>query len=357
MPENYVSNKSADHFHRYQEDLDLMKRMNMNALRFSIEWSRIQPNSERDWDHEAVAHYRDYLRELKVRGITPVVTLWHFTHPVWFEQRGGFANYSNLTYFVKYAERIMRELGREVRYVITINEPDSFSSHGYYAADWPPQRHSWFTMLEVYRNLLIAHNMIYAKLKKQRRSYVIGMSKLYSHYYKADDSLGTRFGLWSRRFLTDNVPIYRIKHRLDFIGLNFYFSDRMRGFTIDNPNRLQNDLGWDMRPSDIEHVLTRLYKKYKRPILVTENGLADASDAHRRWWLEQTFTALARARAAGVHLIGYLHWSLIDNFEWHYGFWPRFGLIEVDYNTKKRRPRKSAVWYGMVVGRLRGRKK
>ena len=352
--ENYVSGRGADHYNRYVEDFDLLKRMNMNALRFSIEWSRIQPNSERDWDHEAVAHYREYIRELKIRGIAPVVTLWHFTHPVWFESKGGFAQYNNIKYFVKFADRIMRELGSEIRYVVTINEPDSFAFNSYHSAEWPPQKQSWIATMETYRNLLIAHNMVYGKLKKHRRPYLVGMSKLYSHYYPADSAFLTRLGIWVRRFMTDNIPIYRVKHRLDFVGVNYYFADRMRGNSIDNPNKRLSDLGWDMQPRYIEYVLRRLHKKYKRPILITENGLADAADTDRRWWLEQTLPALARARADGVELVGYLHWSLIDNFEWAYGFWPRFGLVKVDYKTGRRTLRKSAVWYGMVIGRLRG---
>lgn len=356
-PENYVSGRGADHFNRYKEDFDLLLKLNMNAFRFSIEWSRIQPNSEKDWNHEAVEHYREYIRELKLRGIEPVVTLWHFTHPAWFEEKGAFSKYNNLKYFVTFADRVMRELGREVKYVITVNEPDSYCFNGFYTADWPPQKQSLFTGIETYRNLLIAHNLIYKKLKKHKRPYMISLAKLYNHFYAADNRLSSRLSAWGRRFLTDNIVIYRVKHRLDFIAVNYYFADRMRGFATDTPNLKQSDLGWDMQPQFIGDVLVRLHKKYKKPLLITENGLADAGDTYRRWWLEETIKAITRAQLRGVRLLGYMHWSLIDNFEWAFGFWPRFGLIKIDYRTGKRTPRGSALWFGGVIGRLRAKSK
>lgn len=352
-PENYVSAKAADHFNRFREDFDLLKELNMNAFRFSIEWSRIQPNGEKDWNHEAVQHYREYIRELKIRGIEPVITLWHFTHPVWFEQKGGFTRYANLKFFVMFAERIMREIGREVTYVVTINEPDTYTSHSIATAAWPPQKQSWFMAVETYRNMLIAHNIIYKKLQKHRRDYRISFAKTYSHLYVGDDRLLTKLSIWLRRFLQDSIVLYRVKHRLDFIAVNYYFADRIKGSMIDNPNRRLSDLGWDMQPGHLASVLRRLHKKYKKPLLVTENGLADAADTRRQWWIEETFKALVRARRGGVELIGYLHWSLVDNFEWASGFWPRFGLVAVNYKTFKRRPRPSAVWFGKLIKKLR----
>lgn len=352
-PENYVSGKGADHLHRYKEDFDLLQKLNLNAFRFSIEWSRIQPNGEKDWNHEAVEHYREYLRELRRRNIEPVVTLWHFTHPVWFEQKGGFTRYNNLKYFVAFADRVMRELGREVRYVITINEPDSYCFQSFYMAEWPPQKQSLYTGIETYRNLLMAHNMIYKKLRRHKRPYQISLAKLYNHFYPADDRLSSRISVWLRRFVTDTMVLYRVKHRLDFIAVNYYFADRRKGFEMANLNEQQSDLGWDLQPQFIEQILVRLHKKYKKPLLITENGLADAGDIHRRWWLEETLKAIARARSKGVRLLGYMHWSLIDNFEWAFGYWPRFGLVAVNYKTLKRTPRKSALWFAGVIKKLR----
>lgn len=351
-PDNYVSGKAADHFHRYKEDFDLLQKLNMNAFRFSIEWSRIQPHSEKDWNHEAVQHYRDYIADLKRRSIEPVVTLWHWTHPVWFEKKGGFAKYDNLKHFVKFADRIMRELGSEVRYIVTINEPDSYCTRSFYSAEWPPQKHNLLAFVETYRNLLMAHNIIYKKLKRHKRPYMISIAKLYNYSYPADKRFVSRFSVWLRQFVTDNIVLYRVKHRIDFIAVNYYFADRMKGFQLDNPDERVGDLGWNLQPQYLDRVLLRLHKKYKKPILITENGVADEKDAHRRWWLEETVKSLARAQRSGVRLLGYMHWSLIDNFEWSYGSWPRFGLVAVDYKTLKRTPRKSALWFAGVIKKL-----
>lgn len=352
-PENYVSGKAADHYNRYEQDFDLLKKLNMNALRFSIEWSRIQPNGEKDWNHEAVEHYREYIRQLKTRDIEPIVTLWHFTHPVWFEEKGGFAKYNNLKYFVKFADRIMREIGREVRYVVTVNEPDTYAFKSFYEAAWPPQKHNGWTMVETYRNLLIAHNQIYGKLRKHRRGYKVGLAKTCNYLYPGDEKLATKAAMRLRRFAVDNVPLYRVKHRLDFIGVNYYFAERVIGRRIKNPDKHQSDTGNDLQPQNIEQVLVRLHKKYKKPLIITENGLSDAKDRDRQWWLRETMKAIIRAERRGVRLRGYLHWSLIDNFEWSSGFWPRFGLVEIDYKTLKRRPRKSALWFAGLIKKMR----
>jgi beta-glucosidase len=115
-----------------------------------------------------------------------------------------------------------------------------------------------------------------------------------------------------------------------------------------------SDVHWDLHPADLQYALERVYRKYKRPIIITENGLADGEDEQRRWWLTQTLLAMQKAMANGVELEGYLHWSLIDNFEWAYGKWPRFGLAAVDYATGERALRPSAVWFGRVIKKVRG---
>ena len=136
-PNNFVSGSSTDHYHVYKQDFDLLQKMNMNAFRFSVEWSRIEPQ-EGAWSVEAVQHYKDYVSELKKRGIEPVVTLFHFTLPTWFVTLGGFEKRSNSKYFVRFAEKIVRELGSDVRLIITMNEPDIYASDSYRAGNWSP---------------------------------------------------------------------------------------------------------------------------------------------------------------------------------------------------------------------------
>jgi beta-glucosidase len=141
---------------------------------------------------------------------------------------------------------------------------------------------------------------------------------------------------------------------MDYLGVNWYNADTFFGMDAKNPCKVVNDLGWDMRPAQIEIALSYLSKKYNLPIMITENGCADAGDTRRKWWIDETIKAIKRAQNNGVKMLGYLHWSAFDNFEWDKGFWPRFGLIKVDLSTKERTIRDSAKWYGSEVKRYRG---
>jgi beta-glucosidase len=148
-----------------------------------------------------------------------------------------------------------------------------------------------------------------------------------------------RYG-WNWWFLN------RINKYQDFVGFNYYFTDYYKGLKSSNPSVPKNDLGWYMEPEGIYPLLLKVWRHYKKPIFITENGVADINDEHRRWWLEQTMVAMKRAISEGVDLRGYMHWSLLDNFEWAYGWWPKFGLVAVDRkNNMKRSVRSSALWW------------
>lgn len=353
-PDNYISGEACDHYNRYQEDFSLMKSMNMNSFRFSIEWSRIEPK-EGVWDAEAIQHYRDYFQALKKQNIEPFVTLWHWTVPVWFANKGGFVKRRNVKYFVRFAEKVFAELGREFRYVVTINEPETYVHKGYLDSEWPPQVCSKAQTLRVYCNLAYAHKKVYRLAHKTSRRFIVGLAKNSAHIYPGDDA---RLSRWSASVATwagDYFFLDKIKNQLDFIGLNHYFSYRIYGYRAHNPEEKQSDLEWDMQPQNIQFVLERLHKRYGLPIIITENGCADGEDKSRQWWLQRTIMAMHKALQNGVNLQGYLHWSLLDNFEWAYGFWPRFGLIAVDYKTQKRTPRSSAIWFAKIIGQMRGK--
>ena len=148
--------------------------------------------------------------------------------------------------------------------------------------------------------------------------------------------------------------IHKFISSCDFLAVNYYSTNRVYGYRIHNPDQKVSDLHWDLQPADIEFVLERLHRKYELPLMITENGLADAQDTYRQWWLQETVGAMQRALKQGVPLLGYLHWSLIDNFEWAYGKWPCFGLAAVDYKTGDRTLRPSALWFGRVIKKLRG---
>lgn len=351
-PANYVSGEATDHYNRYREDFLLLKKMNMNAWRFSIEWSRIEPE-EGAWNPEAIEHYRTYLQTLQKVGIEPVVTFWHWTVPVWFEQKGGWTKRKNIQYFVRFAEKLFEELGKDFRYVVTLNEPEVYMAKGFFAADWPPQMRSKIKALTVMGNLIRAHKKVYKLAKSIGRKYLVGIAKSSAHHYAGDDSILSRATANLMRYLQDHYILDRTHKASDYIGVNYYFSNRYYGTRVHNPNTRLNDLGWDMQPANIQYVLEDLADRYDMPILITENGLADAEDEYRQWWIGQTLMAMHRALQNGVKLEGYMHWSLTDNFEWSSGFWPRFGLAKVDYKTKKRTLRPSAVWFAGVIKKLR----
>lgn len=353
-PDNYISGKASRHYELYKEDFDLLSQMNMNAFRFSIEWSRVEP-TEGAWNAEAIAYYKDYINELKKRGIEPVITLFHFTLPIWFSEKGGFTRRRNVDYFVRFAEKIISELGPHAKYIITVNEPMIYAGESYLKANWPPQAQSKLAFVRVVSNLIYAHNRTAKALKLINARLKISFAQNSSFYYGGDDAWLSRVSASIMQYLTDDYFLTRVRKNCDFLGLNYYYSNRVFGYRIHNSDKLLTDLGWEIAPENIEHAITRLHDKYKLPILITENGLADADDENRKLWLIKTLSAIQAAMNNDAKVIGYLHWSLLDNFEWAHGRWPRFGLVEVDYeNNHKRTPRPSAIWFGKAIKHLRG---
>lgn len=350
-PNNYVSGKASDHFARYKTDIAIAKKLNMNALRFSVEWSRIEP-SEGGWDSAAIDHYKQYVAELKRQEIEPVLTLFHFTLPVWFSDLGGFERRANVKYFTRFAEKILSELGQDITYVITINEPEVYAFESFYLGHWPPAQQSKQNTYRVMNTLAYAHNLTAKIIHGMNRRYKVSIAKNSNYFYAGDTA---KLSIESAKFMQyfqDDYLLKKVVKNCDFLGINFYFSNRVYGYRIHNPNDEVSDLGWDMSPGDIEHALERLWAKYEKPIIITENGCADADDSKRQWWLSQTIPALQRSLEAGIDLRGYLHWSLLDNFEWDKGKWPRFGLVEVNYETMERKVKKSARRYSDFIKKV-----
>lgn len=345
-PDNYISGKGVDHWNRYKEDFRLLKQLNLNAFRFTIEWSRIEPE-EGVWDKSAIDHYHNYIAELKANGIEPIMTLWHWTHPVWFEAKGGFGKKANLGYFLKFVTKVAEEFGPSLKYVLTLNEPNIYISYPEWNAGVPvPPEASRIERLGMYFNLIKAHKMAYLILKKVNPELAISAAVQMSNNLKKTDKwlssvaikMADKFGNY---FFYD-----RVKRRLDFIGFNYYFTNYFDGYKVVMPDHPVNDMGWYMEPGGVGEVATKLWIRYKKPVMITENGLADAKDEYRQWWLKETMLSIIRAKKAGTDLLGYMHWSLLDNFEWAYGWWPKFGLIRVERQQgMKRVVRLSSKWW------------
>ncbi len=343
---NYISDRACDHYHRYEEDFDTAKSLGHNAHRLSIEWSRIEPE-EGKFDEKEIEHYRQVIKALRARGMEPFVTLWHWTLPLWLRDKGGVASREFPQSFARYAERIAREYRDDVRFWITINEPMVYSSHTYLTGAWPPNRRNPFVYLRVVQYLIKAHQMAHTAIKKINSDAQVGIAKNNIHFEAASGRVNVFLKRitdwwWNIRFLG------MIRDTQDFIGLNHYFHNKIDYGFNKNKNAVVSDMGWEVYPQSLYHVLVDL-KRYEKPIYITENGIADARDINRSQFIKESVVHMHRAMQEGVDVRGYFYWSLLDNFEWDKGFWPRFGLVEVDYHTLERRVRKSAWDFKEII--------
>ena len=344
-PQNYISGRACEHYSRYEEDFDIAKSLGHNAHRFSIEWSRIEPE-EGKWDEKEIEHYRSVIRALRSRGLEPFVTLWHWTIPLWLRDKGGVKSKKFPKYFSIYAERIVKELPN-VKFWITLNEPEIYSAQSYLKGIWPPQKKCLYSYLRTFMNLIWAHRKAYRAIKKISPDAQVGIAKNNIYFEAYQNKPANYFLKKCADFWWNNLFLYKIWFCLDFIGLNHYFHNRIDYGFNKNENKKISDMGWELYPEGIYHVLNDL-KKYGKPIYITENGLADARDVNREWYIKETLSNVHKAIREGVDARGYFYWSLLDNFEWDKGFWPRFGLVEINYKTMERKIRHSARVYAEI---------
>ena len=343
---SYISGIGPDHYRLYRDDIRIMKKMGFNAYRFSIEWSRVEP-VEGEFNKLEIKHYQDLIDELSRNKIEPIVTLWHFAVPVWFEKEGGFTKLNNIKKFGRYCEVVSKSL-KKVNYFLTINEPNVYASQSFLYGHWPPQVRNPFLAYSVYQNLKIAHCLSYKKIKKNQpvANVLFAHNACYFEPYNGKFYNKLFCRLYSY-FWNDNF-IKSVKDKLDFIGLNFYFHNKIDWGRIKNDNRKISDLGWELKPESIYNILID-FKKYNLPVIITENGLADSLDKYRGWFMKKSVEAIKKAKKEKVKIAGYLHWSFIDNFEWDKGYWPKFGLVKIDRKSKKRTFRKSAILYSKLI--------
>lgn len=353
-PSNYMSHDGIQHSERYEEDFDLIKKLQLNAYRFGVEWARLEPR-EGEWDEEVVEHYRKYIAALKKRNIEPVLNIWHWTQPTWFEDKGGWTNKRNISCFERFVAKVIDEYGNDLRYVITLNEPNVYTSFSYLTGEWPPQAKSKIGFFKVYRNLATAHKRAYKIIKHRQPSVQVGIAaQLANIQAKRPHTMIDEVTTQYMRYYWNWWFINKTKNYHDYIGFNYYFTDYYKGLWRDNPQVPKSDLGWYMEPEGLYPILLRVWAHYKKPILITENGVADAGDQYRQWWLAETIVAMEKAISEGVEIKGYFHWSLLDNFEWAYGWWPRFGLIAIDReHNYKRSIRPSAKWWAKWLANIR----
>jgi beta-glucosidase len=341
-PESYISGDAVNHRKLFKQDFIINKQLGLNTLRFSIEWSRIEPE-EGVFDIEAIKFYRSYIEELLKLGQTPIVTLWHWTLPTWFADKGGFSKRANLEYWQRFVEKITDELDwSKTTYVLTVNEPNTYMGMSYAIGEFPPGEKKYLRSLYVYYNLALAHRIAYRVLKSRHKHLKIAPALQINNVVPARKN-----NVIDRTMVVAEQYFYwwfmARARNYDFVGMNHYFTDVRKGLSLlGHQPQPHNDMGFYMDPAGIELAIKKSYKKLKKPILITENGVADREDQYRLWWLTETIHALANARRSGVDVIGYVHWSLLDNFEWQFGWMQKFGLVSVDRTTMKRTVKQSA---------------
>jgi beta-glucosidase len=376
------SGDAADHFRRFHGDFDLAREMGHNAHRFSLEWSRIE-TADGQWSAEGLRHYREVLEALRERGMEPVVTVFHYTLPNWLARQGGLEHPEFERYFERFVSRVVAEYGDLVRWWITFNEPVVQVFKGWILGQWPPGRSQDFpAAIRVMRTMLRSHVKAYHAIHERRPDAMVSVAKHALALTPCNPrSRLDRLSVRAREYLFNHLFLDALHsgalrvpgllwerlpqaHTLDFIGLNYYTRDFVKNTGLSLPGLVgnictlehhghigkRNELGWEVYPEGLAHFL-KAYTRYRLPILITENGLPTNRDDDRWTFMFLHLWQVARAVNEGVPVVGYMHWSLLDNYEWADGFKARFGMIEVDYATQRRTIRESARKLAAVIGR------
>ena len=381
-----VSGDAADHWNRWREDLDRMvDDLGVDVYRFSVSWSRIQPEPGR-YDPEAIAHYHALIDHLIARGVTPMLTLHHFAHPLWFEDLGGFESEAALAHLERFTTRMFEEYGAKVPLWCTINEPGPYAVMGFGLGVFPPGVRSARRLFAVIRNLCVAHVRMVAAIRRCPGGDAVEVG-LVHNIFQLDPWKRHNPVHWLLCRVADHVynesflrfirtgrvrvglPLvgFGVDERIDgdrgdFVGLNYYanllldpFMPREPPFDAHlRPGQVLTDMPYTIYAEGFWRALHRI-QKTGLPVWVTENGAADAQDDGRRaTWIRRYLYAMRRAMSEGVDVRGYCYWSLLDNFEWAEGFQMRFGLYAVDYDTQERTLRAGARPLVEAIARSRG---
>jgi beta-glucosidase len=358
---------ACNHYNCYEADFDIAQELGHTAHRFSLEWARIEPE-EGVFDYKEIEHYRKVIVALKARGMEPVLTLWHFTLPLWFSRSGGFERKDAPQIFARYAQFVAEQLGDEVTNITTMNEPMVFAGLGWLKGNWPPfkmlgsaakveftnsgdrskarpKRSLWamFAYRKVVKNLIKTHNLAYKTLKKVNPALNVSFVK-HVVAYDSNGQWKNRLKAYVQDQFFNHTFLRKVYKNCDSIGLNFYHYVKYG----DRPKYKKSDMGWEIAPEGTYHAIMTLWR-YKKPIFISEAGIADEDDSDRAEYITKQVAATLRAIQDGVVVQGHLYWSLLDNYEWALGFEKRFGLVEVNYDTLERIIRPSAYVYKDII--------
>lgn len=381
------SGEAVDHYNRYEEDIALLAEAGLNAYRFSIEWARVEPQ-EGTFDNGAIEHYRKVLACCKTHSVTPVVTLHHFSSPAWLIGKGGWGKEAVIPAFAAYAKRIAQELGREMPYICTINEANMGGQLNKVVSDMMKAGKKKEGSVQVGQNtslnlkaivlgmfeqgkafrcspfavntflkprkekqeqiVMRAHQAAKAAIKSVSPNTRVGLTLSLFDYQSVDGGEAEAQKLWQEDF-GFYLPYIRDD---DFLGVQNYSRKLVGpdGAREPAPDAPITQMGYEDYPQAIGNVLRKAAKEFPGELIVTENGIGTSDDARRCAFIQEAFAGVRAAKAEGVPVIGYLHWSLLDNFEWQAGYGKTFGLISVDRNTQTRCPKASLRVLGTMMG-------
>lgn len=353
-----------------EADIDEMSRLGMQALRLSFEWARIEPE-EGEIDKESLARYREIINYLRKQHIEPIVTLNHYTLPDWIAKKGSWESAHTVEAFAKYTAVVAAEFG-DITTWLTINEPGVLVESGYLLPFFPPQKSGIFSAIRAHHNMLAAHKKAYAVLKKEIPTSQVSMAFSFRWYRpeNPNDILERMYAHIVNYFDSLNY-VDGVKDTLDFIGCNYYAGYylnlnfkkrklRLHGPAshpvktilfgeVRKPGAYMSDLGAPITPGFFLDLLQTLAKRYHKPIIITENGIADKKDVHRSFYMLTHLVSVWKAIQQGVDIGGYLAWATVDNLEWLEGYKQEFGLVHVDSTTGKRTVRKSAQLFSNII--------
>ena len=360
---------------RWREDFDRAAETGQNTLRLSIEWSRLQPTANR-WDEDALDHYRQMARGLQERGLMPMVTLHHFTNPLWVEMMGGWENEAVVQKFGEYARRVVEALHEFVSLWCTFNEPNTLAIYGYLLGNYPPGQQSYRVTAKVLQNLIKAHAQAYQVIHTIQPQAQVGLAHNYRGFSPAkqwfwpdawatnslflayNDTVPTTLTSGRFRFagIRRNMPA--AQNTQDFLGISYFTAESVAfhplkskelfGQRLFKPQAQLSPTEFIANESQSFFQALKWGRKFNLPIYITANGVEDADDDFRRQYLIQHIHQMWRGVNYTWPIKGYYHWSLVDNFDWDRGWNHRFGLWELDSQNQTRTKRKSAKLYEAI---------
>lgn len=381
---------ACDHYHRYKEDVALMKNLGLKSYRFSVSWPRIMPEKGKV-NEKGIQFYVNLVKELKAAGIEPLCTLFHWDTPVWVQKEGGWKNKKIIQYFTEYTKVVVDALSDKVQWWMTLNEPQCFIMNGYMQGAHAPFRNDYMSLNRLTRNCMLAHASAVKIIRKnakippkvgiamasgafvpvketkeaveesRRKTFGEGIGLLGNAWWM-DPIIAGKPVTANRIYHTSRKDLKEICQPLDFVGINVYQPFNTAAWGGDPnavvPGMPQSSMGWLVDERVLYWTLRFVYDRYKLPIMVTENGMADNDfecldgkihDPQRTDFIYRYLGGVKRALGEGIPVLGYQYWAIMDNFEWVEGYTPRFGLIYVDYGTQKRIIKDSGYEYAHII--------